>query len=255
MIPPVIVNCFPLINSTSNSPGLGAKEIKLMAIILSIETSTPVCSVALHCEGKLLTAIEIHQEYSHASKLGIIVDEVTKLSDTSLDKVNAVALSAGPGSYTGLRIGTSLAKGLCYALDIPLIAIPTLKAMATTMHGFYAGDVLLCPMIDARRMEVYCQVYDRNLSEIEPVQAKVIEVDSFQTLLDVRPIVFFGSGASKCKSVILHENAKFLDNINPVASHLGDLAFAKFQQEKFEDIVQFVPSYLKEFFIRKPVDV
>lgn len=226
-----------------------------MAIILSIETSTPVCSVALHSEGKLLTAIEVHQEYSHASKLGILVEEVMKLSDTSLDKVKAVALSSGPGSYTGLRIGTSLAKGLCYALDIPLIAVPTLQAMTTIVHGFYPDNVLYCPMIDARRMEVYCQIFGRDLEEIEPVQAKVIDNESFASYLDERPVVFFGSGAAKCKSVIQHENARFLENINPVASHLGDLAYAKFQQRKFEDVIQFVPSYLKEFFIRKPVGV
>ena len=226
-----------------------------MAIILSIETSTPVCSVALHNDGKLLTAMEVHQEYSHASKLGILVDEVTKLSDTALDRVNAVALSSGPGSFTGLRIGTSLAKGLCFALDIPLIAVPTLQAMASVVRQFYPGEVLFCPMIDARRMEVYCQVYDGDLSEVEPVQAKVIDSESFRSLLDERPIVFFGSGASKCSSVILHENARFLENISPLASHLGDLAYAKFQEEKFEDVSEFVPSYLKEFFIRKPMGV
>lgn len=226
-----------------------------MAIILSIETSTPVCSVALHSDGRLLTALEVHQEYSHASKLGILVDEVTKLSDTPLTRVDAVALSSGPGSFTGLRIGTSLSKGLCYALGIPLIAVPTLQAMAAVVRQFYPGDALFCPMIDARRMEVYCQIYDRDLSEVEPVQAKVIDSGSFKSLLDERPIVFFGSGASKCKSVMLHENARFLENINPLASHLGDLAYAKFQQEEFEDVTEFVPLYLKEFFIRKPMGV
>ena len=226
-----------------------------MAIILSIETSTPVCSVALHCDGKLLTALEVHQEYSHASKLGILVKEATEISDTPLDRVDAVALSSGPGSYTGLRIGTSLAKGICYALDIPLISVPTLEAMAVLVRRSYPGEVFFCPMIDARRMEVYCQIYNQNLSEVEPVQAKVIDGESFQSLLDVGQVVFFGSGAAKCSSVILHENARFLENINPLASHLGERAYAKFKQEKFEDVTEFVPSYLKEFFIRKPVGV
>jgi tRNA threonylcarbamoyladenosine biosynthesis protein TsaB len=226
-----------------------------MAIILSIETSTSVCSVALHQEGKLLTALEVHQEYSHASKLGILVNEVTKLTDIGIDKINAVALSSGPGSYTGLRIGTSLAKGLCYALDIPLISVPTLYLMVTTISRVYPEDVFFCPMIDARRMEVYCQIYDRDLAEIEPVQAKVIDSSSFENYFDIRPVVFFGSGAAKCKPVILHRNATFLEDVNPGASQLGDLAYSKFQQGKFEDIVQFVPLYLKEFFIRKPVDV
>lgn len=226
-----------------------------MAIILSIETSTAVCSVALHQEGKLLTALEVRQEYSHASKLGILVNEAAKLTDIGLNKINAVALSSGPGSYTGLRIGTSLAKGLCYALDVPLISVPTLQLMATSIRGVYHQDVFFCPMIDARRMEVYCQIYDRDLAEIEPVQAKVIDSKSFENYLKSKPVVFFGSGAAKCKVLILHPNAMFLENVNPLASQLGDLAYSKFQQDKFEDIIQFVPLYLKEFFIRKPVDV
>ena len=225
-----------------------------MAIILSIETSTSVCSVALHHEGKLLTALEVHQEYSHASKLGVLVNEVVRLSDTSLNKVKAVALSSGPGSYTGLRIGTSLAKGLCYALDIPMIAVPTLEIMATTISHLHPEDVFFCPMIDARRMEVYCQLFNRDLVEIEPVQARVVDSQSFENYLDSSPVVFFGSGAAKCRSVIIRENARFLENVNPLASQMGDLAYSKFRQGKFENIIQFVPLYLKEFFIRKPVD-
>jgi tRNA threonylcarbamoyladenosine biosynthesis protein TsaB len=225
-----------------------------MAIILSIETSTPVCSVALHREAKLMTALEIHQEYSHASKLAILVAEVVKLSDIKMDQIDGIALSSGPGSYTGLRIGTSLAKGLCYALDIPLIAIPTLQSMATAVHAFYPDEVFFCPMIDARRMEVYCQIFDWNLSEVEPLQARIIDKNSFGSLLGSGPIVFFGSGAAKCEAVIAHENARFLANMNPLASHLGGLAYIKFKEKKFEDVTAFVPSYLKEFFIRKPVD-
>jgi tRNA threonylcarbamoyladenosine biosynthesis protein TsaB len=226
-----------------------------MAIILSIETSTSVCSVALHREAKLLTVLEVHQENSHTSKLAILVNEVAKLADISTDKINAVALSSGPGSYTGLRIGTSLAKGLCYALDVPLIAVPTLQLMATAISRVYPSDVFFCPMIDARRMEVYCQIFDRDLAEIEPVQAKVIDSSSFGNYLDTRPVVFFGSGAVKCKSLIVHQNAIFLEDVNPGASQLGDLAYSKFQHGKFEDLVQFVPLYLKEFFIRNPVNV
>lgn len=224
-----------------------------MAIILSIETSTPVCSVALHREGKIMTSLEVHQEYSHASKLAILVAEVVKLSDIKMDQIDGIALSSGPGSYTGLRIGTSLAKGLCYALDIPLIAVPTLRSMVTAVRGFYPEEVLFCPMIDARRMEVYCQVFDSNLSEIEPCQAKIIDSDSFGALLDSERIVFFGSGAAKCEAVIVHENARFLAGINPLASYLGGLAYTKFQEKRFEDVTRFVPLYLKEFFIRKPV--
>lgn len=226
-----------------------------MAIILSIETSTSVCSAALHQEAKLLAALEVHQEYSHASKLAVLIDQVTKIADTPLEKIKAVALSSGPGSYTGLRIGTSLAKGLCYALDVPLIAVPTLQLMSHSISRIYDEDVFFCPMIDARRMEVYCQIYDRNLVEIEPVQAKVIESSSFEKYLDTKPVIFFGSGATKCKHIIEHQNARFLENVSPLASQLGDLAYSKFQDGKFEEIMQFVPLYLKEFFIRKHINV
>lgn len=225
-----------------------------MAIILSIETSTSVCSVALHQQGKLLTALEVHLEYSHASKLAALVKEAVKLANTEVRKIDAVALSSGPGSYTGLRIGTSLAKGMCYALDIPLIAIQTLQLMATMISRIYVEEAFICPMIDARRMEVYSQLYDSGLVEIEPVQAKVIDGKSFAHYLDMKPVVFFGSGAAKCKAVILHENARFLDNVNPLAADMGELAWLKFQQSSFENLVEFVPLYLKEFFIRKPID-
>jgi tRNA threonylcarbamoyladenosine biosynthesis protein TsaB len=225
-----------------------------MAFILSIETSTSVCSVALHQDGKLLSALEVHQEYSHASKLGVLIKDVMKLADTDLNKLNAVALSSGPGSYTGLRIGTSLAKGICYALDIPMIAVPTLKIMATSISRLHPEVVSFCPMIDARRMEVYCQLFNRDLVEIEKVQAIVVDSRSFEHYLDNGPVVFFGSGAAKCKSVIVHANARFLENVNPLASQMGELGYSKFRHGRFEDIIQFVPLYLKEFFIRKPVD-
>jgi tRNA threonylcarbamoyladenosine biosynthesis protein TsaB len=226
-----------------------------MAIILSIETSTSVCSVALHQNDKLLATLEVHQEYSHASRLGVLVDQVGKLADVSMSEVNAVAVSSGPGSYTGLRIGTSLAKGLCYALSVPLIAVPTLQLMAAAIGRVNTNEVFFCPMIDARRMEVYCQVYDHNLCEVEPIQAKVIDDKSFQVYLNVRPVMFFGNGATKCKPVITHENAKFLPDVNPLASQLGELAYLRLQQGKTEDLIGFVPLYLKEFLIKKPVEV
>jgi tRNA threonylcarbamoyladenosine biosynthesis protein TsaB len=226
-----------------------------MAIVLSIETSTSVCSVALHQDGELLTTIEVHQEYSHASKLGILVDEARKIADIALNKINAVAISSGPGSYTGLRIGTSLAKGLCYALGVPLISVPTMQVMALIISRFYNWDVYLCPMIDARRMEVYCQMFDNSLAELEPVQAKIIDEKCFEDYLNSKPVVFFGNGAAKCKQVITHKNAKFLDDVNPLASKLGELAYLKFQDGMFEDVSDFTPLYLKEFLIKKPVGV
>src|SRR5688572_23432106 len=173
-----------------------------MSLILSIETSTAVCSVALHENGRLLAVMEVHQEYSHASKLGILVSELMNISETKIDKINAIAVSSGPGSYTGLRIGTSLAKGLCYSLDIPLVAVPTLEVLAAVVSPFHRVDSFLCPMIDARRMEVYCQLFNGSLEEYEPVKSVVVDERSFEKYLNIKPIIFFGNGALKCRAVI-----------------------------------------------------
>ena len=225
-----------------------------MALILSIETSTAVCSVALHENGRLLAVMEVHQEYSHASKLGTLVNEVMNIADIKLDKINAIAVSSGPGSYTGLRIGTSLAKGLCYSLDIPLLAVPTLKILAAGVRPLLHDDSFVCPMIDARRMEVYCQVFTGNLEEYEPVKSVIVDESSFEKFLNVRPVIFFGNGALKCREVLVHENAKFLSDINPSATQLGDLAFRKFSQGEVENLFDFVPHYLKEFFFKKKAE-
>ena len=225
-----------------------------MAAILSIETSTSVCSVALHRDGKLVASLEVHLEYSHSSKLAVLVEQVMRLGEIGMSQLSAIALSAGPGSYTGLRIGTSLAKGLCYALDVPLIAVPTLQVMATTVGRNNIEDAFLCPMIDARRMEVYCQIYDANLVELDPIEAKVITPESFEAYLNAKPVIFFGNGAAKCKEVLVHKNARFLADINPLAAELGELARLKFESGKVEDLFTFVPMYLKEFFLRKAVE-
>lgn len=225
-----------------------------MALILSIETSTAVCSVALHENGRLLAVMEIHQEYSHASKLGPLVNELTNIADIKIDKINAVAISSGPGSYTGLRIGTSLAKGLCYSLDIPLVAVPTLKILAAGVGPLHGIDSLLCPMIDARRMEVYCQLFDSKLEEYEPIKSVIVDERSFEKFLNIKSVVFFGNGALKCREVIVHENAKFLLDINPSATQLGDLAFKKFSQGEVENLFDFVPHYLKEFYFKKKAE-
>ena len=165
--------------------------------------------------------------------------------------IKAVAVSAGPGSYTGLRIGTSTAKGLCYALDIPLIDIDTLAAMSHGMSRYYK-DSLLCPMIDARRMEVYCQVVDSGMEVIEPTQAKIIDDSSYSELLKEHKVVFFGNGSDKCRQVITHDNAHFVSNIIPSAVPLGELAWHKFMSEHFEDVAYFEPEYLKEYQVIKP---
>lgn len=222
-----------------------------MAFLLSIETSTTVCSVALHQNNILIAVLEVHQEYSHASKLASLVDRIVKLADISLQQVSGVAFASGPGSYTGLRIGASLAKGLCYALDVPLITVSTLDILAYKVKRYNFSDAFLCPMLDARRMEVYCQIFDCDLTTRIPIVSKIIDEQSFKEYLEIKPVVFFGSGASKCVEVISHANARFLTDVHPSAVELGTLAFKKFEKNNFEDLVQFVPFYLKEFMIKK----
>lgn len=223
-----------------------------MALILSLETSTHVCSVALHQAGNLLALAEVHREQSHASKLAVLIDQVMKLADVEMGQLQAVALSSGPGSYTGLRIGASTAKGICYALNIPLIAIGTLELLAAQMQKTNTAGAQLCPMIDARRMEVYCQLFDPNRNKLQEVEAKVIDSESFKEQLEQSEIIFFGNGASKCKAVMHHPNAFFLEGIHPSASELGHRAWDKYQHNQVEDLVVFQPFYLKEFMIKKP---
>ncbi len=224
-----------------------------MAILLSFETSTTVCSAALHDEGKLIASAEVHLEYSHASKLAKLIDEVGTLANVKTQQIKAVAISSGPGSYTGLRIGTSLAKGLCYALNVPLVAINTLDLLAYKVKNFTIANSFFCPMIDARRMEVYCQVFDFDLENMEPIAAKIIDEESFAAYLTIKPVIFFGNGAEKCKTVIDHPNAKFLVGVTPSAVELGEIAFAMYQKGQTEDLIHFTPLYLKEFLLKKPV--
>lgn len=218
-----------------------------MPLILSLETSTDVCSVALHDSRSLLSQAEIREPQAHAAKLAPLIAQVTSAAGVAVKDVEAVAITSGPGSYTGLRIGTSTAKGLCYALDIPLIAVGSLELLAYEGSAHNSSRALLCPMIDARRMEVYCLVADELLRMIEPVSAKVIDGNTFLELLDSREMLFFGNGAAKCKDVIRHSNASFIPGIYPQASCLGVLAADKFHLGEFEDPVAFKPSYLKEF--------
>lgn len=222
-----------------------------MAFILSLETSTTVTSVAIHRDESLLAAEEIHVPQSAASKLAIMIKEVEKKSGIKLTQLDAVAVSSGPGSYTGLRIGTSTAKGLCYALNIPLIAIGSLDLMAYHVSRKDMGDALLCPMIDARRMEVYCEVTDHKLEKILPVEAKIIDEYSFDDLLKNTRVIFFGDGAAKCATVIRSDNAIFLQDIFPSATDLGYLAFHKLMRNEAENLVRFEPFYLKDFVAKK----
>jgi|APTNR8051073442_1049403.scaffolds.fasta_scaffold00017_2 tRNA threonylcarbamoyladenosine biosynthesis protein TsaB len=221
-----------------------------MSLILSLETSGKVCSVAIHDDTKLLATSELHIEQSHASKLAVLIDEVRKLSGIEFSQLKAVAISSGPGSYTGLRIGTSTAKGLCFSLDIPLIAVGSLDLLSFQMKDINYQEALLCPMIDARRMEVYCMVTDASLKPLQPVEAKIVDELSFSNYLDKSTILFFGDGSEKCKNVIRHPNAFFIDGVYPRASHLGLLAFEKFKKNEIEDLVNVEPHYLKEFMIK-----
>lgn len=220
-------------------------------MILSIETSTPVCSVALHDAGRLIGSFDLLVEKSHSEKLSVIIRDLLAHAGVDKSSLLAVAVSAGPGSYTGLRIGTSTAKGLCYALDLPLIAIDTLTAMAAGIQK-YLPNQLLCPMIDARRMEVYCQVVGTELKVIEPTQAKIIEANSFSELLSSQSITFFGNGAEKCQPIIASENTRFVADVHPSAVHVGELAYLSFIEGTFEDVAYFEPHYLKEFQAIKP---
>lgn len=229
-----------------------------MGLILSIETSTSVCSAALHQDGALLTSLEYHLPQSTASKLALIIEQLFALSDTQPAQLSAVAVSAGPGSYTGLRIGVATAKGLCYALNIPLIAVNTLELMVSQVvsafpaQGENRDGILLAPMLDARRMEVYTLLANSNGQTIEPTEAKVIDEQSYQAWLEKNKIIFFGNGADKCRAVITHANASFIEGSVPSASKLGVLAFQKLIKNELEDLATYEPYYLKDFMVKKP---
>ena len=220
--------------------------------ILHIETATKVCSCSLSSNGEVVFNKESHVEQSHAKLLGVFTEEAIQYARQHNLKVHAISVSSGPGSYTGLRIGVSEAKGLAYGLDAKLIAIPTLKLLASIANSEVDNDVLLCPMIDARRMEVYTSVFDSALNIIEPTTAKIIDEDSFLNLLEEHKVAFFGDGAFKCKDIITHPNAVFLPSIHPLASGMASLSLAAYKAGEFEDVAYFEPFYLKDFVATKP---
>lgn len=223
-----------------------------MPIILSIETATPVCSSALSCNGEILINKESYEGQSHASLLGVFVHEIMSYARQNNLKIDAIAVSSGPGSYTGLRIGVSEAKGLCYGLNIPMIAIPTAKIMASMMRDRVDEGTLLCPMIDARRMEVYATFYDRSLNVVRDTSADIIESNSYDNLLDEYKIAFFGNGSNKCKEVSTHFNAMFFEDVHPLALAMIPLAEKAFADKDFVDNAYFEPFYLKEFVATTP---
>ena len=225
-----------------------------MSCILHIETSTSVCSVALSQDGVCLIDKEEKNGPSHATVLAPFVEEVISFADSHAIPLDAVAVSQGPGSYTGLRIGVSTAKGICYGRDVKLIAIPTLKLLCTPilLYKELPDDALLCPMIDARRMEVYAAVFDRGLNTVRPTQADIVTIDTYREFLDSHPVYFFGNGAEKCREILSHPNAKFIEGIYPAARHMFPLAEQAAACGKYEDVAYFEPAYLKEFVAGKP---
>ncbi|MBN1463807.1 MAG: tRNA (adenosine(37)-N6)-threonylcarbamoyltransferase complex dimerization subunit type 1 TsaB [Paludibacteraceae bacterium] len=225
-----------------------------MPVILLIETSTTVCSVALSKNGACIAEKVNFDGPSHATLLGVYVQEMLAYSKQNNVTIDAVAISCGPGSYTGLRIGVSTAKGLCFGLGIPLIAIPTLQLLASTVKESQtiAPKTLLCPMLDARRMEVYTAFYDHNLQPIRKTAADIIDEQSYSDLLNNQPILFFGNGADKCKATLTHPNATFLNEIYPIAKNMIILAEASYEVQRFEDVAYFEPFYLKEFVATTP---
>ena len=240
-----------------------------MACILHIETSTNVCSVAVSENGQcIFEQKETGEHGAGAEHLGTMIDEALSFTDNHAIPFDAVAVSCGPGSYTGLRIGVSMAKGICCGRDLKLIAVPTLELMCVPVllrelatpspseegescsppsEGSGEALPLLCPMIDARRMEVYSALYDRGLKTVREVRADVVTADTYKAWLDERPVYFFGNGAKKCMDIIDHPNARFIEGIEPLAKWMQPLAEKQFLNEQFEDVAYFVPFYLKDF--------
>lgn len=226
-----------------------------MAVILNIEASTEACSVALSEYGEVFFERKNSEERSHAKVLAPFVEEAIQYADERGRAIEAVALSCGPGSYTSLRIASSTAKGVCYGRNIPLMAIPTTAIMCVPV--LFRDDIpenaLLCPMIDARRNEVYATVYDRALRPVMPTAAIVIDENSFSDILEKQPVYFFGNGAEKCRDIIIHSNAHFLSEYRtPHAKQMMPLAERALLDERFEDIAYFEPFYLKDFIATKP---
>ena len=240
-----------------------------MACILHIETSTNICSVAVSENGQCIFEQQAEGERgAGAERLGTMVDEAMSFTDSHAIPFDAVAVSCGPGSYTGLRIGVSMAKGICYGRDLKLIAVPTLELLCVPVllremaspspseggescsppsEGSGEVSPLLCPMLDARRMEVYAALYDRSLKTVREVKADVVDGDTYKQWLDERPVFFFGNGAQKCMDVIRHPNARFIEHVTPQAKWMMPLAERRFLNGQFEDVAYFEPFYLKDF--------
>jgi tRNA threonylcarbamoyladenosine biosynthesis protein TsaB len=221
-----------------------------MSLILNLETSSTNCSVSLAKNGEILALKELNSaNYSHAEKLHVFIQEVMKLMNSKMEDLDAIAVSKGPGSYTGLRIGVSAAKGLCYALGVPLISVSTLKSMASQM-GSFENDVLIIPVLDARRMEVYSAVFDNALHQVRETRAEIIDETSFQDYIGSKPIHFLGSGAAKIQSILKRDTISYHNDVVPSAKEMASISFQKYELEEFEDVAYFEPYYLKDFVLQ-----
>ena len=215
-----------------------------MAILLCIETATTNCSVALSVNGSVIALKEDRSDrYSHAEQLHVFINLVLEEACVGKEQLDAVVVSKGPGSYTGLRIGVSAAKGLCYALDKPLVSVSTLRALA----GQVKGTDFIIPMLDARRMEVYAAVFGAQYELLRETQAEIVDESSFEEYLQQGPTTFIGSGVEKFQKLVTHENAKYVKDAMPSASDLVPIAEEKFMKRDFEDVAYFEPYYLKDF--------
>lgn len=238
-----------------------------MSCILHIETSTQMCSVAVSEDSQVIyheesdsqaqEASSNHHAGGSAERLGPMVDAALSFTDSHAIPFDAVAVSCGPGSYTGLRIGVSMAKGVCYGRDLKLIAVPTLELLCVPvlLHRELPDDALLCPMLDARRMEVYAGLYERSLRTVREVQADVVTADTYRRWLDERPVYFFGNGAAKCMATINHPNAVLIENVNPLARWMQPLAERRLLNGQTESVAYFEPFYLKDYVAKTAKDL
>jgi tRNA threonylcarbamoyladenosine biosynthesis protein TsaB len=226
-----------------------------MALILCIETSTTVCSVSLVRDHQVLVALREDAPNSHSTLLTVLIEKLLAEAGCQAGDLDAVAVSSGPGSYTGLRIGASVAKGICFAIGKPLIALTSLEIMAAHFSQNATdvlGEDLLCPMIDARRMEVYSALYRPDLSVAREVMAEIIHENSYATELAQQRVFFFGDGSDKCRAVVSHPHAQFVGKIVPLAAAMASLVMSRYEAQNFEDVAYFEPFYLKSFMATTP---
>ena len=228
-----------------------------MSCILHIETSTAVCSVAVSEDSQVIYHEEerTEQKGAAAERLGSMIDEAMSFTDSHAIPFDAVAVSCGPGSYTGLRIGVSMAKGICFGRDLQLIGVPTLELLCVPVLLRYPDleeDALLCPMLDARRMEVFAGVYNRALRPVRDVQADIVDAETYKEWLDQHPVYFFGNGAQKCMETIGHPSAHYIEGIEPIAKWMQPLAERRLLNGQTEDVAYFEPFYLKDYVAKMP---